>query len=182
MVPDRLMDMRAPEPIQVLYRMVYGAQPLVAPAAAPRDEAPRPAPPRPRSYQRELDDRRRQERVDEDLARRLQLATIFDNDDDNLPMRRRPGEETYGIGNAAGHFMNDDFVQNATNVIMDTFGDANLGRRGERASGRRRRPRESNSVSTGQQQDDAGLAPGFLGDESVIGVMVPGRRSRGAGR
>jgi len=82
-----------------------------------------------------------------------------------LPARRRAQDETFGLGNAAGHFMNDNFVQNAADVVMSAFGDANMGRRGERASGRRRRARQ-----TEQNAGDTGLAPNFLGDASVLGI------------
>ena len=103
------------------------------------------APPPELTYQQEQDRRRRQERDDEELARRLQNASFLD--DDNL----------LELGNAARHFMNDDFVQNAANVVMNAFGDPNFGRRGERQSGRRRRARQA-----AQNDGDLGLAPDFL--------------------
>ncbi|KAK4570187.1 hypothetical protein LTR86_002267 [Recurvomyces mirabilis] len=182
---DRLLNMRVPEPVQVLLRRVYAAPQAAAPAqpvpgpnqAFARNDAPPPTPRRrDRTYRQELNDRQRQEQQDEDLARRLQLATLLGNNHDDTNPRQRQRDETFGLGNAAGHFMNDDFVQNATNVIMDTFGDANLGRRRDRASGRRRRARETEgSPAGGGGGNDAGLAPNFLGDESVLG-MAPGRR------
>ncbi|KAK0791661.1 hypothetical protein LTR91_020450 [Friedmanniomyces endolithicus] len=118
-----------------------------------------------------MDHRRRQERLDAELARRLQLASLMETQDQD-PARARPHTETWGLGNAAGHFMNEDFVQNAANVVMAAFGDANMGRRGERVSGRRRRARVP------EQGDTAtGLVPNFLGDESVLGVPA-GRAGR----
>lgn len=164
--PDQLNHMRVPEPIQIIYRRVFDA---TAPADAPAPRAARRDVQPERTYQQEMDERGRQERLDEDLARRLQLASLMEGDD-NQPAQRQANMETWGLGNAAGHFMNQDFVQNAANVVMAAFGDANFGRRGERASGRRRRARRSE-----QNDGDGGLAPNFLGDESVLGVG-PARR------
>ena len=160
--PDRLNDMRVPEPIQVMYRQVFRAAADAIPAPAPLPGAARGPPPEV-TYQQEMDQRRRQERLDADLARRLQLASLMDPDDE--PRGHRGADpDIWGLGNAARHFMNDDFVQNAANVVMNAFGDTNLGRRGDRSSGRRRRPRP-----TAQNDDDPGLAPNFLGDESLLG-------------
>ncbi|KAI6896474.1 hypothetical protein KC355_g20292, partial [Hortaea werneckii] len=143
-----------------------------AAAAAEQRQRQAPPPPMPRrttTYQDELEQRRRQERLDADLARRLQLASLMDNNnngnEDEPSPRQRAQAETFGVGNATGHFMNDDYVRNAANVVMNAFGDANMGRRGERASGRRRRARQPN-----QNGGDHGLAPNFLGDASVLGI------------
>lgn len=165
--PDRLNDMRVPEPIQVIYRRVFGA---VNPNPPPQLAQQPPAPQAEMTYQQEIEQRRQQERLDADLARRLQLASLLESDEQ--PPRRSHRDETWGLGNAAGHFMNENFVQNAANVVMNAFGDANMGRRGERTSGRRRRARPSD-----QNGEDAGLAPNFLGDESVLGVG-PSRSAR----
>lgn len=170
---DRLQEMRVPQPIQIIYRRAFGGPaprpvdvPVVA-STARQDDLPRQP-----TYMAEMDQRRRQERLDEDLARRLQLATLIDPD--NEPQgRRRADVETWGLGNAAGHFMNDDFVQNAANVVMSAFGDATLGRRGDRSSGRRRRARPPMGTT-----DDAGLVPDFLGDASVLGVGPTSPRRR----
>lgn len=151
---DRLREMRVPEPVQNILRRVMEAGVL----GPPPERAPR----QPR-YQDEMNDRRRQERLDEELARRLQLATLMDPGEDEPNGRQRADMEAWGLGNAAGHFMNDDFVQNAHNVAMGAFGDPNMGRRGERSSGRRRRPRA-------ERPPAEGLAPDFLGSESVLGV------------
>ncbi|KAK1051734.1 hypothetical protein LTR74_016699 [Friedmanniomyces endolithicus] len=126
--PDQLREMRVPEPIQAIYRRVYNAAGHAQPIPAPPPQAVQP---HERTYQQEMDHRRRQERLDAELARRLQLASLMETQDQNLP-RARPHTETWGLGNAAGHFMNEDFVQNAANVVMAAFGDANMGRRGER--------------------------------------------------
>ncbi|KAK0269710.1 hypothetical protein LTR35_014602 [Friedmanniomyces endolithicus] len=166
--PDQLREMRVPEPIQAIYRRVYNAAGHAQPIPAPPPQAVQP---HERTYQQEMDHRRRQERLDAELARRLQLTSLMETQDQNLP-RARPHTETWGLGNAAGHFMNEDFVQNAANVVMAAFGDANMGRRGERVSGRRRRARVP------EQGDTAtGLVPNFLGDESVLGAPA-GRAGR----
>lgn len=171
--PDRLNDMRVPEPIRVMYRRVFDAAAVQAQPPPPRGavnaEQDQDVRPREWTYQQELEHRRRQERLDADLARRMQLASFMEPEYDATP-QRRADTEAWGIGNAAGHFMNDDFVRNAADVVMDAFGDANMGRRGERASGRRRRGRQSDRAG-----GDGGLAPNFLGDESVLGI-TPSRR------
>ncbi|TKA82074.1 hypothetical protein B0A55_01516 [Friedmanniomyces simplex] len=162
--------MRVPEPIQAIYRRVYNAANPAPPEAAPPAEGVHP---RERTYREEIEHRRRQERLDAELARRLQLASLIGNEDQPPRQENARQTETWGLGNAAGHFMNDDFVQNAANVVMSAFGDANMGRRGERVSGRRRRARmpEEGAGGTG------GLVPNFLGDESVLGVPA-GRAGR----
>lgn len=177
--PDLLNGWNLPEPINVLYRQVFRADAAPEPPPAPRPRepaarAPRAGPPPEVTYQQELDRRREQELTDADLARRLQFASIWDPlDGDEPPRRRDRDEEVLGLGNAARHFLNDDFVQNAANVVMNAFGDAGVGRRGERSSGRRRRAR------TGEQNDGvAGLARDFLGDESVLGVGSSRRSGR----
>ena len=178
--PDRLNDMRVPEPVRVMFRRVMDAAGGMPPLNIPPPpmganvRQPPPAPPPEVTYQQEMDERQRQERADADLARRLQLASLWE-DDDRPPRRRAAGEDnTWGVGNAAGHFLNEDFVQNAANVVMHAFGDANLGRRGERSSGRRRRVRQEGQGENGND-GDAGLVPNFLGDESVLGVGPAGR-------
>lgn len=172
--------MRVPEPIRFIYQQVFGAAadraaPFPPPplgggvGVPPPERAPAPARearrgPLPEvTYQQELDQRRRQERLDADLARRLQLASLLDPDDNNNA-HRRPEAEQLGLGNVAGHFLNEDFVQNAANVVMGAFGNADFGRRGERQSARRRRTRHN------ERNHDPGLAPDFLGDDSVLGV------------
>ncbi|KAK3715867.1 hypothetical protein LTR37_006850 [Vermiconidia calcicola] len=171
----RLNEMRVPEPIQVMYRQVYrvAADPVPPPPPNPAATGRngRPGPPPEVTYQQEIDQRRLQERLDADLARRLQLASLMEPE--NEPRVRRRGDDNFGLGNAARHFMNDDFVQNAANVVMSAFGDANLGRRGERSSGRRRRARQAD-----QNENEPGLAPNFLGDESILGARPAGRSRR----
>ncbi|KXS97586.1 hypothetical protein AC578_5759 [Pseudocercospora eumusae] len=165
---DRLMHMRVPEPILPVLERVMGAAGMPLPPRPANARAPRQDRRERLTYQDELDQRRRQERLDEDLARRLQLASLFDHDDEPPDRHRMADVRVWGVEHEGGHFMNDNFVQNAANVVMSAFGDAAMGRRGERASGRRRRPRPEQSP-----QGDDGLAPNFLGDESVVGA---GRR------
>jgi hypothetical protein len=145
--PDRLNDMRIPEPVQHVFRHVFRDALNPIPPPPPRGGVPGEFPrgPAPEvTYQQEMDNRHRQERLDEDLARRLQLQTLLDPDDFLPPRWRGHDIDLVGLGNAARNFMNDDYaIRNAANVVMGAFGDANLGRRGERASGRRRRPRNS---------------------------------------
>jgi hypothetical protein len=62
-------------------------------------------PPRPpRAYHEELDARRRQELLDEEVARRFQILGFDDDEDYNGGVGNIDG-----IGNAQGHFMNEDF-------------------------------------------------------------------------
>jgi hypothetical protein len=65
---------------------------------------------RPRAYHEEMERRRQQEQEDAELARRMQRA------DFGLPNRRNDFG-VFGVGNARGHFMNDHFVQRATNIL-----------------------------------------------------------------
>ncbi|MCJ1334892.1 hypothetical protein MMC09_000157 [Bachmanniomyces sp. S44760] len=83
----------------------------------------------PRRYQEEIDQRREQEQQDERMARRLQdLGLVGDDQDDE-------GEEgpggLYAIGNAAGHYLNRDFIRRATVVLAGAANQA-----GDRAANR----------------------------------------------
>lgn len=156
---DRLNEMRVP-------RRVW----LPPPPLPERDQLQPPQGydrPLQLTYQEEMEQRRRQERLDADLAHRMQLASLMstDEDDPDNPSRQRAELETLGFGNAVGHFMNQDYAQNAANVVMAAFGDAGFGRRGDRASGRRQRARRNQDSIVAD-----GLSPDFLGDESVLGV------------
>jgi hypothetical protein len=66
--------------------------------------------PQPRGYRDELLERRRREIEDEHLARRLQILG-FDDDDYNGGIGN-----VEGVGNAAAHFMNEDFRRPPINV------------------------------------------------------------------
>ena len=69
-------------------------------------------PPRPpRAYHEELDAPRRQELLDEELARRLQILGFDDDDDYNGGVGNIDG-----IGNAQAHFMNEEFRRPAPDV------------------------------------------------------------------
>ena len=168
--PDRLRDMRVPYVVEVPAAIVRGEM---------RDEVPRPAARNQRdparTYQEEVDARRRQERADAALARRLQLAAIEDDDEDGgqgperqqqqqQQQQRGRHDDIWGIGNAGTHFMNENFVHNAANVVMAALGDASVARRGERESARRRNGSRQMSAM------DPGLAPNAFGSESVLGI------------
>jgi len=79
--------------------------------------------PRPNTYDDEMYQRRRQVRLDEDIARRLQALVLEEEaeDDDN-----HPGGigEVHGIGNNAGHFMNQDYIRAAHNILTGSFDQA----------------------------------------------------------
>ena len=59
-------------------------------------------------YQEELDRRRQQEARDERIARRMEILSVHDEDDEVIPV---------GVGNAAGHHMNDDFFMRARDIL-----------------------------------------------------------------
>ncbi|MCJ1243147.1 hypothetical protein MMC30_000344 [Trapelia coarctata] len=67
----------------------------------------------PRAYHEELARRREQERRDEDLARRMQGMALADHN--------YPGG-LFELANGAGHFMNDRFRQQATNILTANYG------------------------------------------------------------
>jgi hypothetical protein len=71
---------------------------------------------------------------------------------------------TWGVGNADGHHLNDNFVRNVANTGLNVTDDTAFGRRGTRESARRRRSRQ-----VAQAPHDSGLVMDFLGDESVLG-------------
>lgn len=100
---DRLEHMQVPE-IEVVYDRPN------------RLRRQRPAPPN--NYRAELEARRRQEREDEALARRLEQAAL----DEDLDYQGGIGN-IHGIGNGAGHFLNENFVR-AANIINGNSNDA----------------------------------------------------------
>ena len=77
----------------------------------------RPRPPN--NYHDEIDERRRQERADEELARRLQRAAISDDDDDY----QGGIGNINGVGNGAGHFMNQNYVR-AAHILTGRYDQA----------------------------------------------------------
>lgn len=78
--------------------------------------------PRPNNYNDEINLRRRQERADEDLARRLQRVALADGDDDY----QGGIGDINGIGNGAGHFMNQDYIRAAHNILTGTYDQATV--------------------------------------------------------
>jgi hypothetical protein len=101
---DRLQHMQIPEP------------------ALDRDPAQRGQRlrrPRPNTYHEEINERRRQERMDEEMARRLQSVTMDDDDDYQGGIG-----DIHGIGNGADHFMNQDYIRAAHNILTGTFDHA----------------------------------------------------------
>ena len=69
--------------------------------------------------QEEMENRREQERLDQQMARRLQGLHVdadLPEDDDHI--------DIFGIGNAGNHFMNQNFVQQVRDVLTANFGQA----------------------------------------------------------
>ena len=79
--------------------------------------------PRPNNYNDEINQRRRQERADEELARRLQRVTMVDDEDDY----QGGIGDIHGVGNGAGHFMNQDYIRAAHNILTSNFDQATIG-------------------------------------------------------
>jgi len=75
----------------------------------------------PARYQEELDRRRDQERRDEVLARRMEALGIDDDGAQNW---------IFGLGNAAGHHMNQNFVQQAREALTANYQQAEQAARG----------------------------------------------------
>ncbi|KAG9701962.1 hypothetical protein KCU69_g6993, partial [Aureobasidium melanogenum] len=125
--------------------------------------------PTPITYQQELDARRRQERADEALARRLSATNISDRPMPDRPRPRRRDTVTEEVfGNRGDHFLNDNYVSTASRINASVIGDAAFARRGERESGRRSR-RQSASFF----DNDPGLALNAFGTESLLGLAPP---------
>ena len=103
---DRLNHMQIPQPAPG--QDDGGRRPLRDPLRRPR----------PNTYVEEIDERRRQERADEGLARRLQNFDMHDDYQGGIG-------EIHGIGNGAGHFMNQDYIRAAHNILTGTFDQAN---------------------------------------------------------
>ncbi|KAI9050591.1 hypothetical protein LZ554_005752 [Drepanopeziza brunnea f. sp. 'monogermtubi'] len=79
----------------------------------------RPRPPN--TYLEEITERQRQERRDEALARRMQRAIITDDHNDDY---QGGIGDIHGVGNGAGHFMNQDYVREAHNIPTGNFDHA----------------------------------------------------------
>jgi hypothetical protein len=103
--------MQVPEP--VANPVPVGGQPPQERPARLRRHRP------PRNHNQELEDRQLQERRDEELARRLQNATLDDDDDYQGDIGNM-----HGVGNAANHFMNQDYVRAAHNILTGAYDQA----------------------------------------------------------
>jgi hypothetical protein len=79
----------------------------------------RPRPPN--NYHDEANERRRQERADEEIARRLQRMALDGEDEEDY---QGGVGDIHGIGNGAGHFMNQDYVRAAHNILTGNFDQA----------------------------------------------------------
>ncbi|KAH7317875.1 hypothetical protein BKA65DRAFT_410598, partial [Rhexocercosporidium sp. MPI-PUGE-AT-0058] len=78
--------------------------------------------PRPATYHEEVTDRQRQERRDEALARRMQRAALNNENADDY---QGGIGDIHGVGNGAAHFMNQDYVRAAHNILTGNFDQAN---------------------------------------------------------
>ena len=76
----------------------------------------------PRAYHEEIERRQEQERRDEALARRMQVLGL-DNSDDNDDNDDDNDDGVFAVGNAAGHFMNQDFVNRAAHILTAAYGN-----------------------------------------------------------
>ncbi|KAI5199025.1 hypothetical protein E4T38_07250 [Aureobasidium subglaciale] len=125
------------------------------------------------TYQQELDARRRQERADEALARRLSTTTVNDRPPSEPRPRRRDTVTEEVFGNRGDHFLNDNYLSTVPRINASVIGDAAFARRGERESGRR-----SRRQSTFLFDNDPGLVLNAFGTESMLGLAVqpPARR------
>ena len=74
----------------------------------------------PQRYQEEMDRRRDQEDRDEALAQRMEVLGIDANQADGF----------FGIGNAAGHHMNQNFIQQAREALTANYANAEQAARG----------------------------------------------------
>lgn len=120
---DRLYHMNVPgqpEPVQVHYRRV----PPNA-NAQPQHHAYNPMNPA-LNYQQEIDRRRVQERADEQFARRLQVLGFANDDEVDVYGGGQGVGQEWGIGNAGGHFMNENYVRNAADLITAPYGQARV--------------------------------------------------------
>jgi hypothetical protein len=109
MEEDHLNNMRVPEPVQ---------EPRNPAPQPTRNPAPEPIRIRRRStsYNEETNDRRRQGRRDAEAAQRMQNLDI---DDEEV----NPGGvgDIHAVGNASGHFMNQDYIRGASNILTQPF-------------------------------------------------------------
>lgn len=88
---------------------------------APQERPNRIRRPRPDNYTEEMNRRRQQERDDEELARRLQRVGIDGDADDGY---QGGIGDIHGVGNGAGHFMNQNYVRAAHNILTGNYDQA----------------------------------------------------------
>ncbi|KAG4437178.1 hypothetical protein IFR05_007334 [Cadophora sp. M221] len=113
---DRLNHMQIPRDIRANVAMEAG------PGQNPEDRPRRIRRPRPATYNEEITERQRQERRDEALARRMQRAALNNENDDDY---QGGIGDIHGVGNGAAHFMNQDYVRAAHNILTGNFDQAN---------------------------------------------------------
>lgn len=102
-------------------RLNHMQVPVDLPLPAEPEERPRRLRrPRPNTYVEEIDERHRQERMDEEIARRLNRVNIADDASDY----QGGIGNIHGVGNGAGHFMNDDYVRAAHNILTGNYDQA----------------------------------------------------------
>lgn len=94
---------------------------MQVPVAADQPEQPNRLRRQRPNYRDEINQRRRQERADEELARRLQRVAVEEDDDDDY---QGGIGEIHGVGNGAGHFMNQDYIRAARNILTGNFDHA----------------------------------------------------------
>jgi hypothetical protein len=104
---DRLEHMRVPEDAEDEFET--------------QDRPHRLRRPRSPTYHDEVNRRRRQEREDEELARRLQRMDIEGEDEEDY---QGGIGDIHGIGNGAEHFMNQDYIRAAHNILTGNFDQA----------------------------------------------------------
>ncbi|KAL9619276.1 MAG: hypothetical protein Q9160_006128 [Pyrenula sp. 1 TL-2023] len=75
----------------------------------------------PLRYQEEMDRRREQEQRDGEIARRMQQVLGLDDRPNDLAGYNNIHHDTVGIGNAAGHFLNQDFRQQPHDFLSGNF-------------------------------------------------------------
>ncbi|PQE17819.1 Zinc finger C6HC-type protein [Rutstroemia sp. NJR-2017a BVV2] len=117
MEEDRLNNMRVPEPVQE----PRNPEPRNPQPRNPPPQNPDPQPTRIRrrstNHTEEMNDRRRQGRRDSETAQRMQNLDIDPDDEVN------PGGigDIHAVGNASGHFMNQDYIRGASNILTQPF-------------------------------------------------------------
>ena len=88
----------------------------------------------PARYQEELDRRRDQERRDEAIARRMAVLGLGPDDHHHTAGDAAPRDDglagVFGLGNAAGHHLNANFIQQARDLMTANYQQAEQAARG----------------------------------------------------